>query len=103
MTDASFKTEMATMQQASRQVKEVEGRINGSLNSLMGKLEALYQTWQGAGATSFHALKERWRDSTNRLNASLDAISVALAKTATQYSQAEEASDTGFKGVASNL
>jgi len=103
MTNASYKTEMATMQTASRHVHDVEGQINASLNALMSKLETLYSTWQGAGATSFHSLKERWRDSTKRLNESLDGISVALAKTATQYSQAEDSSDTDFKGVAGSL
>jgi len=103
MTDASFNTEMSTMHTTANYVREVKAQIDGSLGSLLNKLETLTGTWKGQGATSFHALKDRWNDSTRRLNQSLEQISVAIDKTAEQYRQSEEASDTGFKGVAGNL
>jgi WXG100 family type VII secretion target len=103
MTNASFGTEMATMKTTANHVRDVNTQIDSSLRSLLSKLEALYSTWQGQGASSFHVLKDRWNDSTNRLNKSLEGISIAIDKTADQYRQSEEASDTGFKGVAGNL
>jgi WXG100 family type VII secretion target len=103
MTDASFKTETAQMGTAANHVREVNANIDTSLKALLGKLESLYSTWAGQGASSFHVLKERWIDSANKLNQSLDGIATALDQTRTQYEQSEEQSKTDFTRVTGNL
>jgi WXG100 family type VII secretion target len=103
MTDASFKTETGQMSTAATHVREVNQNIDSSLKALLGKLESLYQTWAGQGASSFHVLKERWIDSANKLNQSLDGIATALDQSRTQYEQSEEQSKTDFTKVTGNL
>jgi WXG100 family type VII secretion target len=103
MTDASFKTETVQMLTAANHVREVNQNIDSSLKALLTKLESLYQTWAGQGASSFHVLKERWIEDANKLNQSLEGIATALDQTRVQYEQSEEQSKTDFTKVTGNL
>ncbi len=103
MTSSSFGTEIATMQAAAEHVREVNAQVQTLLSNLLQRLEALYATWKGEGATSFHSLKQRWLDDAQKLNQALMRISEAIDKNRTQYMASEEAAKTGFGNVAGSL
>jgi WXG100 family type VII secretion target len=103
MTSSSFGTELATMQAAAGHVREVNSQVQTLLSNLLQRLEALYSTWKGEGATSFHTLKQRWLDDAQRLNQALMRISEAIDKNRQQYLQSEEAAKAGFGNVAGSL
>ncbi|GAC1330636.1 MAG: hypothetical protein NVSMB13_18740 [Mycobacteriales bacterium] len=98
----AFDTELPTILAASAHVFEVNERIQGALSSLLSRLEPL-TTWQGGAASSFHALKVRWYDDAERLNAALHGIGEALAATQASYAQTDEANQQSFTGIAGSL
>ena len=98
-----FRTEITEMDAAAIHVREVNANIQASLDSLLSRLSALTDTWQGAAAASFHGLKDRWIAETKDLNATLMSISEALDKTKENYSATDEANKSGFSGIAGKL
>lgn len=100
---ASFQTELATMQAASRHVYDVNEQIQTQLSRLMAQLDPLTSSWKGSAASSFEALKERWFEDANRLNQALRGIGDGLASTHATYQRAEASSQSGFDGVGSGL
>lgn len=103
MTSSSFGTQLETMPAAAKNVREVNGQVQQLLSNLLNQLSALYSTWKGEGATSFHALKQRWLDDAARLNQALMRISEAIDKNYQQYVASEEAAKKGFGNVAGSL
>ena len=99
----AFGTELPTIAAASAHVFEVNERIQGALSSLLSRLEPLMTTWQGGAASSFHALKARWYDDAERLNAALHGIGEALVATHASYAQTDEANQQSFTGIAGSL
>jgi WXG100 family type VII secretion target len=99
----SFQTDVATMQVASGHVYEVNEQVQAQLRDLLHRLDPLLGTWQGAAATSFHALTERWHQNATQLNAALRGIGDGLVQSQRNYASSEDANQQGFTGVAGHL
>ncbi len=98
-----FRTELPTMQVAAGHVHDVNAAIQGQLNTLLARLEPLTGTWQGAAATNFQVLKQRWHDDAVSLNTVLRAIGDGLIQTHGTYSAAEVDNQQGFSGMTGRL
>jgi WXG100 family type VII secretion target len=102
-TSGSFQTEVATMQSAAAHVEEVSTGIQGELSRLLGNLEPVASMWQGAAASSFQALQQRWNDDANQLTQVLAQISEGLIANAKSYTAAEEAAQEQLNKTTGDL
>ncbi len=102
-TGGSFRTELPTMQVASRHVYEVNAQIQSTLANLLARLDPLTATWQGSAATSFQVLKQRWHDDATKLNSALRGIGDGLVQNQRNYQQSEESNQQGFTSITSKL
>jgi 6 kDa early secretory antigenic target len=100
---SNFRTELSTMQAASRHVYDVNAQIQSQLSNLLARLDPLTGTWQGSAATSFQVLKERWHQDATQLNAALRAIGDGLAKVQGNYQATEETSQQSFTSITRKL
>ncbi len=100
---SSFRTEVPTMEVASRHVFEVNEQIQGELRSLLQRLEPLFGAWEGTAATSFHVLKDRWHADATTLNDVLRSIAEGLTSNTQAYAATEDTNHTGFTGMAGAL
>lgn len=100
---SNFRTELSTMQAASRHVYDVNAQIQSQLSNLLARLDPLMGTWQGSAATSFQALKERWHQDATQLNASLRAIGDGLVKVQSNYQASEDTSQQSFSSITRKL
>ncbi|MGH8902359.1 MAG: WXG100 family type VII secretion target [Egibacteraceae bacterium] len=98
-----FDTEVPTMQVAAGHVRDVNSQIQGQLSSLLSRLEPLMGSWQGAAATSFDTLEQRWHDNATRLNQALLGISEGLAQSKDTYATTEDTNVADFSRVNANL
>ena len=99
----SFRTEVPTMEVASRHVFEVNDQIQSELRNLLNRLEPLMGTWQGSAAVSFHDLKQRWHDNATRLNEALRGIGDGLVQNREGYVSTEDVNTQGFTTMTANL
>lgn len=99
----SFETDVPTMELAARHVFEVNDGIQAQLASLLQRLDPLMNSWQGAAATSFHALKDRWHQNATALNQALRGIGDGLVQAERTYRSSEETNQQDFTGVAGHL
>ncbi len=98
-----FEADVATIERAAAHVYEVNEAIQGQLASLLHRLDPLVSSWQGAAASSFHALKDRWHQSATALNQSLRGIGDGLVQSQRNYLATEEANQQGFAGLTGDL
>ncbi|HEX3604601.1 MAG TPA: WXG100 family type VII secretion target [Candidatus Dormibacteraeota bacterium] len=98
-----FRTELPTMQVAAGHVHEVNQAIQGQLTNLLARLEPLTAGWQGAAASSFQVLKQRWHDDAVQLNTVLRQIGDDLLVTHRNYSGVEDDNQQGFTGMTGRL
>ncbi|MDQ6772220.1 MAG: WXG100 family type VII secretion target [Candidatus Dormibacteraeota bacterium] len=103
MPSASFRTELPTMQAASRHVYEVNAQIQSQLSNLLARLDPLMGTWQGSAATSFQVLKQRWHEDATKLNLALRGIGDGLVQSHGNYQRSEETNQQGFSSISSRL
>ena len=109
MTDAttgatgSFEAEVTTMEVAARHVFEVNDGIQAQLAGLLQRLDPLMSSWQGAAATSFHALKDRRHQNANTLNPALRGIGDGLVQAERTYRSSEDSNQQDFTGIAGRL
>jgi WXG100 family type VII secretion target len=99
----SFRTELPTMQAASRHVYEVNAQIQSTLSNLLARLDPLMGTWQGSAATSFQVLKERWHQDATRLNQALRGIGDGLVSNQRTYAITEDSNQQGFTSISGRL
>jgi 6 kDa early secretory antigenic target len=98
-----FGVELPTMQAAAQHVGEVNTRIQSQLSSLLDRLEPLEGAWKGEGATSFHALIERWHQDATQLNSVLRSIGERLSQTHGNITQTEGEVGQSFDTITSRL
>jgi WXG100 family type VII secretion target len=71
-------------------------RLQGEIQGLQGQLLSLNDTWQGQAAMSFQDLVQRWKVTSDSVEAQLGQIGHALAVAAGQYSEIEQANQRLF-------
>lgn len=103
MAAGQFRTELPTMSQASAHVEQVNQQIQAQLRQLWSQLQPLSGSWQGSAATGFTTLHERWQTDAAKLNAALQGISTALAKSQSNYAQSEDTNTSGFSRISAAL
>ena len=99
----TFETELSTMRTAAQHVHEVNAQIQAQLSNLLSRLDPLMGSWQGAAATSFHTLRERWQEDATQLNATLGSIAEGLFQVEGNYQATEESAQQGFGAIARRL
>lgn len=102
-TAGSFETDVSTMEVAARHVFEVSEGIQTQLAGLLQRLDPLMSAWQGAAATSFHALKDRWHQNATTLNQALRGIGDGLVQAERTYRSSEDTNQQDFTGIAGRL
>ena len=74
----------------------------GDLNRL--GVESLLQLgWQGAAATSYHQLQDKWNQDAAKLNRVLGEIKDAIDNTSSQYTATEQEQHAGLSRITSAL
>jgi len=103
MAAQHFTTEVEVMHAGSVRVRDVNAAIDADLRSLLSKLEALFSTWQGTAAQSFHGLKDQWVLNEQKLTAALEGIADTLDVNARSYEATEAAATADFDSAGSAL
>jgi WXG100 family type VII secretion target len=98
-----FTTEVAAMQAGATHVREINALIDTDLRSLLAKLEALFGTWQGSAAQSFHGLKDQWVMNEQKLNTALIGIADTLELNSRHYDATEQAATADFNSATGAL
>ncbi|WP_327069159.1 WXG100 family type VII secretion target [Kitasatospora sp. NBC_01250] len=94
-----FTTTAEEMRAFSGKITEVNSQIQGELSKLNALVESIAGGWQGAAATAYHQLQERWNEDATALNKVLDEIRQAIDATTSKYSATEEDQRSSLSGV----
>ena len=84
------------LHKASLDTDRVRNDTLGHVNSLRNQLGQLGGLWEGAAATAFHSLFERFNNAANKVLADLQTISESLENSAKQYGLSEEEQKSTF-------
>ncbi|HIW96510.1 MAG TPA: WXG100 family type VII secretion target [Candidatus Corynebacterium gallistercoris] len=85
----SFRTDVATMNQAANNVDRVNGDVQAELARLRGTVEGMSGAWKGQAQVSFFGLMERWNESARQLNEALMSIADNIRANATAFDQTD--------------
>jgi WXG100 family type VII secretion target len=96
MPNGAFSITPEMLHKASVDTDRVRNDTLGHINSLKSQLGGLEGAWQGAAATAFHSLIQRFNDASNKVLQDLQTISESLASSAKQYGHQEEESKSTF-------
>lgn len=91
-----FEVDSAQVSAASAAVNGSVASISAEVDRMMRNLLALQGSWKGQAAGQFQVLIEDWRGTQERVRASLEQISGALATAATTYADVEQANARMF-------
>ena len=72
-------------------IQSTISKLQTEVELLHTQLKSLEGSWQGAAATSFQELVQRWRVTANGVDQQLGDIGRALAHAAIQYQEIEQA------------
>jgi len=92
-----FQVDTARIQAASGDVTRISGEIEANVKTMMARLNALQDAWQGSASTSFQAVTRDWERTQHTVRESLDSISAALHRAGAQYSEVEQANTGMFR------
>ncbi|MEV4758201.1 WXG100 family type VII secretion target [Micromonospora sp. NPDC049559] len=90
----------AVMTQTADKFERVNEGLQNMLNNLMGELEGLRQTWQGAGGRSFEQVKVQWQEDQQKLNRALSETASAIRTSGQQYDASD--SEAGNRVASTN-
>ena len=93
----SFKTDVATMNQAAGNVDQINGEVQGELSRLQGVVQEVSGAWKGQAQGAFMGLMERWDSSARELNQALMSIAENLRANASSFEATEETNASAFK------
>ncbi|GAB2743824.1 WXG100 family type VII secretion target [Kitasatospora kifunensis] len=94
-----FTTTAEEMRSFSGKITEVNSQVQGEIAKLNGLISSIASGWQGAAATQYHQLQEKWNDDATALNKVLDEIRQAIDATTAKYSATEEDQRSSLSGV----
>ncbi|HEY8372866.1 MAG TPA: WXG100 family type VII secretion target [Pseudonocardiaceae bacterium] len=100
---SGYTTDSATMQQAANDVANINGEIQGQLQTLLNQIAPLESAWKGEASKAFHQLIERWQNDARKLNDALMAISEQLGGASQTYLQQEEEQAAAMNSIAAGL
>ena len=100
---AGFKTGADELQKAGQQMEQTNQQLMGNLSKLAGECEQIRGTWNGAAATAFTNLMERFQSDAKNLNDSLNSISEAVTGNANAYRQQEQEAQDSISKITSAL
>lgn len=93
-----FSVDSEQVSQANATIQATIGRLQHEVTTLHGQLLALNGSWQGLAATAFQELVQRWRLTSDALDAQLGELGVALEHAAGQYREIEANNHRLFAG-----
>jgi WXG100 family type VII secretion target len=96
MPNGAFSITPEMLHKASVDTDRVRNDTQAHINGLRNQLGGLEGLWQGAAATAFHSLIQRFNDAANKVLADLQTISESLETSAKQYGHQEEESKSTF-------
>lgn len=85
-----YEVDSAQVAQASAAAGASVGAIRTEVGALMRHLTDLQAGWRGGAATAFAGVVGDWAVTQQRVEASLDQITTALAQAAQHYADAEQ-------------
>lgn len=84
-----FSVDSEQVSQANANIQATISRLQQEVTNLHGQLVALNGSWQGVAATAFQELVQRWRVTSDALDAQLGELGLALEHAASQYREIE--------------
>lgn len=81
---------------ANSTIQATISRLQSEVSNLQSQLMGLQDSWQGQAAMSFQELIQRWKTTSDQVEAQLSQIGQALAYAAQQYSDIEYANQRLF-------
>ena len=100
---AGFQTGAQELQKAGQQMQTSNEQLQSDLAKLAGECEQIRGTWNGAAATAFTNLMERFQTDAKNLNSSLDSISEAITGNAANYAAQEQEASESISKITSAL
>jgi WXG100 family type VII secretion target len=91
-----FSVDSDRVSQANATIQATIGRLQQEVITLHGQLVALNGSWQGVAASAFQELVQRWRQTSDALDAQLGELGQALELAAAQYRDIEAANQRLF-------
>ena len=91
MTEAQVVVSGQALNDAASDTTAIAGQIDQQLGDLKGYLAPLVSSWEGAAASDWQALQQKWNSSAEDLHAVLQQIAGALTTAAENYSSGERA------------
>jgi WXG100 family type VII secretion target len=89
MPGPHVRTETSAMSTAAADASGVAELLASQLNSLMGRLEPLYTTWQGDGGGKFQIVKEAVNLKLLQLKDALNDLAVAVGESGVTYGETD--------------
>jgi len=100
---SSYGTSFEVMNKAAQSVQQTVTEIQAEMSSLQGNLEPVASAWQGAAASAFQQLMERFHADGQKLTQALDAIGEALGANSKNYSATEDSNASSITSLLSSL
>ncbi|MDT3768045.1 WXG100 family type VII secretion target [Gleimia hominis] len=95
---AVFQVDSEEVARCSALVRSSVESVRSQVHALMGNLQALEASWQGAASNQFSSVVANWRATQAQVEASLDQIGSQMSVAAATYSDAEAQSLSLFAG-----
>lgn len=93
---STFQVDPARITAAAGDITRISAEIDTSVRSMMTRLVALQDAWQGSAATGFQGVVRDWEGVQRRVGESLDTISQALNRAGQQYAEVERVNTSMF-------
>jgi WXG100 family type VII secretion target len=98
-----FRTTADEMRAFSARIAEVNSQIQQELSRLNNVVSSVSGGWQGAAATSYQQLQQKWNEDASKLNRVLNEIKEAIDSTSQQYTSTEQEQQSGLSKITSAL
>lgn len=92
----TFAVDTARIAAASGDIERIAASIESEVRSMMAKLNALSDCWQGSAAGSFASVTQDWSSTQERVRASLQQISLTLRTAGQDYELVEQTNRMRF-------
>ena len=92
----TFAVDTARIAAASADIERIASSIESEVRTMMAKLTALGDCWQGAAAGGFQAVTQEWSGTQEQVRTSLQHISTTLRVAGHDYEQVEHTNRLRF-------
>lgn len=87
---ATTQAQAQVMEKAASNFEGINSSLQSMLSNLLSNLEVLQTAWQGAGGTSFTAVKNQWTEDQEKINRALLETATAIRTSGQQYTTTDE-------------